>query len=115
MYRAQCWQIKNAQVQKMRVAKIRMLRWLCGHTLRGRIRNKVICDKVGVVPIEDKMREARLRCSGHVMGRESDAPMRRCERISVANARRRRGRPRKHWGEVIRQDMAHLRLTEDGP
>ncbi|KAG5612483.1 hypothetical protein H5410_023764 [Solanum commersonii] len=27
--------------------------------------------------------------------------------------RRGRGRPKKYWGEVIRQDMAQLHITED--
>ena len=27
--------------------------------------------------------------------------------------RRGRGRPKKYWGEVIRQDMTQLQLTED--
>ena len=37
--------------------------WLCGHTRLDRIRNEVIGDKIGVIPIEDKMGEIRLRCS----------------------------------------------------
>ena len=38
-----------------------MLRWMSGHTRKDRIRNEVIRSKVGVVPIEDKVREGRLR------------------------------------------------------
>ena len=36
----------------------------------NKIRNDVICNKIGVVPIEEKMRETRLRWFGHV--REED-------------------------------------------
>ncbi|KAG5582964.1 hypothetical protein H5410_053591 [Solanum commersonii] len=43
----------------------------------------------------------------------ADAPVRRCEGLVVEGTRRGRGRPKKYWGEVIRQDLAQLHLTED--
>ncbi|KAK4353468.1 hypothetical protein RND71_028986 [Anisodus tanguticus] len=90
-----------------------MLRWMCGHTRRDKIRNDDIRDKVGVASVEDKMREARLRWFGHVQRRDMDAPVRRCERLAMDGFRRGRGRPKKYWGEVIRRDMAQVQLTED--
>lgn len=36
---------------------MRMLRWMCEKTLRGRIRNENIHGKVGVAPTEDKMKK----------------------------------------------------------
>ncbi|KAG5590376.1 hypothetical protein H5410_040890 [Solanum commersonii] len=42
-----------------------------------------------------------------------DAPVRRCEGLVVEGTQRGRGRPKKYWGEVIRQDLAQLHLTED--
>ena len=42
------------------VVEMRMIRWMCGYTKLDRIRNEVIREKVGVAPIEDKMREIRL-------------------------------------------------------
>jgi len=86
---------------------------MSGHTRLDRIKNEVIHDKVGVAPIEDKMREARLRWFGHVRRRSTDAPMRSYERLTLEGLHRGRGRPKKRWGEVIRQDMAQLQLTED--
>uniref|UniRef100_M1BQ44 Polyprotein n=1 Tax=Solanum tuberosum TaxID=4113 RepID=M1BQ44_SOLTU len=41
------------------------------------------------------------------------ALMRRWERWVVGGTRRGRGRPKKYWGEVIRQDMVQLWITED--
>jgi len=38
-----------------------MIWWMCGYTKLDRIRNVVIREKIGVAPIEDKMRESRLR------------------------------------------------------
>ncbi|XP_009759062.2 uncharacterized protein [Nicotiana sylvestris] len=113
LYGAECWPIKSSLVQQMNIAEMRMLRWMYGHTSLDRIRNEIIRDKVGVAPVEAKMREARLRWFGHVKRRSTDAPVRRCERLALGGERRGRGRPKKSWGEVIRRDMAQLELTED--
>jgi len=113
LYGAECWPVKKYHVQQMKVAEMRMLRWMCGHTRLDRIRNEVIRDKVGVAPVEAKMREARLRWFGHVKRRSTDAPVRRCERLALGGERRGRGRPKKSWGEVIMRDMAQFELTED--
>ncbi|XP_070039058.1 uncharacterized protein [Nicotiana tomentosiformis] len=113
LYGAECWPVKKSHVQQMKVAEMRMLRWMCGHTWLDRIRNEVIRDKVGVAPVEAKMHEARLRWFGHVKRRSTDVPVRRCERLVLRGERRGRGRPKKSWGEVIRRDMEQLELIED--
>ncbi|WMV56140.1 hypothetical protein MTR67_049525 [Solanum verrucosum] len=77
-----------------------------------KIRNEVIREKVGVASVVDKMREARLRWFGHVKRRSADAPVRRCEVMVVEGTRRGRGRSKKYWEEVIRQDLAMLHITE---
>ena len=51
-----CWPIKKSHVQRMKVTKMRMIRWVCGHTRLNKIRNEVIRGKIGVASIEDKMR-----------------------------------------------------------
>ena len=53
-----------------------------------KIRNEDIREKVGVAPMEDKMREVRLRLFGHIQRRSTDAPVRRCERLAVVGTRR---------------------------
>ncbi|PHT58092.1 hypothetical protein CQW23_00455 [Capsicum baccatum] len=61
LYGAECWPVKNSHIQKMKVAEMRMLRWMCGLTRGDRVRNETIREKVGVTPVEYKMREVRLR------------------------------------------------------
>ena len=108
-----CWPVKKSHVQRMRVAEMRMIRWICGHTRLDKIRNEVIKDKIGVASIEDKMRETRLRWFGHVRRRPMDAPVRRCETIECLNYKRSGGRPKKSWSEVIKHDLRTLGLVED--
>ncbi|PHT32095.1 Developmentally-regulated GTP-binding protein 1 [Capsicum baccatum] len=86
---------------------------MCGMTRGDRVRNETIREKVGVAPVECKLREVRLSWFGHVKRRDMDAPVRRCERLALDGFRRGRGRPKKYWGEVIRRDLEQLQLTED--
>jgi len=94
-------------------SEMRMIRWMCGYTRLDRIRNVVIRKQVGVAPLEDKLRETRLRWFGHVKRRSVGAPVRRCEAIHLLDCRRGRGRPKMSWNIVIRSDMKSLGLTED--
>ena len=90
-----------------------MIRWICGYTRLDKIRNEVIRDIVKVAPIEDKMRESRLRWFGQVIRRSVDAPVRRCERINIPGGKRGRGRPKKSLDEVIWEDLKVVGLSED--
>ncbi|XP_075080593.1 uncharacterized protein LOC142166076 [Nicotiana tabacum] len=92
LYGAECWPVKNSHIQRLKVAVMRMLRWMCGHTRLDKIRNEDIRRKMGVAPVDDKMREARLRWFGHVQRRSIDAPVRRCERLAVVASLSYRGR-----------------------
>jgi len=74
------WPIKKSHVHRMRVAEIKMIHWMCGHMRFDKIRNGVIRGKIGVIPIEYKIREARLKWFGHIR-RSMDASVRRCENI----------------------------------
>ncbi|VFQ61992.1 unnamed protein product [Cuscuta campestris] len=113
LYGAECWAVKKTHVRRMHAAEMRMLRWMSGKTRWDRISNEVIRRQVGMAPVEDRLREARLRWFGHVRRRDVDAPVRRCKRITVIGGSRGRGRPRKNYKEVIRQDLGLLTLTED--
>ncbi|KAM0966625.1 hypothetical protein EV2_022996 [Malus domestica] len=97
LYGTECWAVKHQHVHKMGVAEMRMLRWMCGHTRKDKIRNEDIRGKVGLAEIEGKLRENRLWWFGHVQRRPTDAPVRRCD----------------YGTETLRKDLEYLDLTED--
>ncbi|XP_019262004.1 PREDICTED: uncharacterized protein LOC109239866 [Nicotiana attenuata] len=113
LYGVKCWPVKKSHVQKIKVAEIRMLRWMYGHTRKDKIRNVVIRDMVRVESMEDMFGESRMRLFGHVKRRDIVALVKRCERLTMAGLRKGTGRQKKYWGEVIRQDMSVLHLTKD--
>jgi len=73
LYEAECCPIKRLHIQRMKVAEMRMIRWIYGHTRLDKIRNEVIRSKIGVASIEDKIREARLRWFRHIRRRPKNA------------------------------------------
>ena len=102
LYGAECWPTKKTHLQRMKVAKMRMIHWICDRTRLDKISNEVIRGKLGVTFVEDKIREARFRWFGHIRRRSMDAPVRRCENLDRLNYKRSRGRLKKSWSEVIR-------------
>lgn len=113
MYGTECWAAKKCHIQKMCVAEMRMLRWMCGNTRKDRVRNEVIRAKVGAASIEEKLRENRLRWFGHVKRRPVGASVRRIEGWDMDGRVRGRGRPKKTWIEAIRNDMRMCDLDEE--
>jgi len=77
------------------------------------MRNMVIREKLGVAPIEDKMRKTRLRWFGHIKGRSIDAPVMRCEMINLIHCRRGQVRLKTSWNEVTRGILNFIGLMED--
>jgi len=113
LYGAECWPIKRSHIQRIRVAEIRMIRWICGYMRLDKTRNEVIRIKVGVASIEDKLREDRLCWFDHIRRINTDVPVRRCERVDRLDYKRSRGRPKKSWIKVIRHDLRTLGLVDD--
>ena len=107
IYGAKCWPIKKSQIQRLMVTEMRMIRWMCGYTRLDRVTNVLMRERVGVAPLEEKMRETRLRWYGHVK-RSVDAPVRRCEAINLLHYRKGRGRSKMSWNEVIRSNMKFM-------
>lgn len=94
---------QTIHIQKMTLAEMRMIRWICGHSRRDNVRNKVTSGKVEM---------ALMRWFKHVKRRGLDAPTRRYERIILRYATKGRGRPNKKWGKVIKQDLdLHISRT----
>ena len=112
LYGSECCPTRVALVRKFEIAEMRMLRWMCGGTMLDRIPNRVYREKLGVVKMDEKLREGRLRWFGHVRRRRETEPVRRVEGVQV-EGKRGRGRPRRTWEEQIRLDLQALHLSED--
>ena len=101
----------QASTNKLHCMEMSMLRWSLGLTRLDRVPNDTIRMVMGVAPIQEKIRERRLRWFGHA---------RRCADGSVVktaldlrvDGNRGRGRPKMRWFDNIKKDLEVTNLTE---
>jgi hypothetical protein len=55
LYGAKYWPIKRRHIQQLSVTEMRMLRWICVHTKRYRVRDDDICERLVMTPVEEKL------------------------------------------------------------
>ncbi|KAK6759182.1 hypothetical protein RB195_021044 [Necator americanus] len=105
----ECWPTTKALERVLHAMEMRMLRWIIGVTLKEKVSNDTVRSIFGVVPITEKMKEARLRWFGHVLRREEDSVAQTALKLDVSGVRP-RGRPKIRWLDRVKLDMidAHL-------
>ncbi|MCJ8734931.1 hypothetical protein PDJAM_G00241020 [Pangasius djambal] len=96
--------LRKRQESELEGAELKMLRFSLGVTRLDRIRNEYIRGTAHVGRLGDKVREARLRWFGHVQRRESEYIGRRMLDMELPG-RRRRGRPKRRYMDVINEDV----------
>ncbi|RXH99302.1 hypothetical protein DVH24_011627 [Malus domestica] len=91
------------------VVEMRMLRWMCGHTRKDKIRNEDIRGKSKL-----KERGEKIGYGGLDMCKEGLLTLRfEDDYETEVQGRRGRGRPKKTLEETLRKDLEYLDLTED--
>ena len=92
---------------------MRMVRWMCGVTLKDRLPNKELTERLGVDDIALILQQNRLRWYGHVLRKDDDDWVNKCIEYEVEGSRP-RVRPKRTWKEVVREDcQAHKLNKED--
>ena len=77
-YGCECWPIKKENEDTLKRAERRMIRMMCGVTLRNRVSSQNLQERLGLS--EDSsvvLKKARLRWFGHVFRREDDVGIKR--------------------------------------
>jgi hypothetical protein len=113
LYGAECWPTKRRHVQQLRVAEMRMLRWICGHTRRDRVQNVDIRERLGVAPVEEKLVQHCLRWFGHMQQRPAEAPIRNRVIRQTGNKERDRGQLNLTWEESVKRDLKDWCITKE--
>jgi hypothetical protein len=90
-----------------------MLRWICGHTRRDRVRNDDIREKLRVTPVEEKLVQHRLRWFGHMQQRPTEVPIHNGVIRQTGNKKRARGRPNLIWEESMKRDLKDWCITKE--
>ena len=109
-YGAKCWTMKVDNIKKLDSTEMRMLRLMCGITLRDRIKIEKIRMIIGMeLTNSEFLRNQRLRWFGHVerMIREKASEMALDMKVNGKKV----GRPKKWQLEVIWNDMKNKKFV----
>ena len=83
--------MKAGVFQRLRATERRMLRMICGATLKDMFESTVIERKVGVDGLEEHLRQKRLRWFGHIVRRDEEVEIKKVFELKIGQ--KKRGRP----------------------
>jgi hypothetical protein len=104
--------MRKRQEAELEVAEMKMLRFSLGVTRIDRIKNEYIRGTAHVGGCGNKVREARLRWYGHVQRSDSEYIGKRMLNLELPG-RRPRGRPKRRFMEVVKEDMKAVGLRKE--
>ena len=111
LYSAAVWALTQREEQIVQSCDRRMLRQICGLSLRDRVPSADILRRCCLEDVLLLVRKRRLGWFGHVY-RSEDSPLARIGEV-VAPGRRPRGRPKKRWQDCVRGDLVAAGVQED--
>ena len=76
-YGAETWAMKAGVFQRLRATERRMLRMVCGETLKDMVERTVLASRVGVDDLEEPLRQKRLRWFGHIVRRNEEVEVKK--------------------------------------
>ena len=97
---------------KFERAEMRMIRWMCGVSMKNRRTNEELRRLVGVEPITTIIRSGRLRWYGHVMRKCDEDCVKKGMEFRIEGGRP-IGRPRKTWLESVEADMVEPKIDKE--
>ena len=97
--------------KKLEAAHHKFRRRLLGITWRDKARNEDIRKKNGSRKLKDIIKERRLRWIGHVLRMENSRTVRQATQWALRGDKRKPGRPRKNWVDVIKREFKNTDLT----
>ena len=106
------WPVRKENVVALQRAEMRMVRWMCGIKLKDRLPSKELRERLGVHDIALVLQQNRLRWYGHVLRKDDDDWVKKCMEPEVEGSRP-RGRPKKTWKEVVREDCQARKLNKE--
>jgi len=109
---SETWPVRKENVVALQQAEMRMVRWICGVKLKDRLPSKGLRERLGVDDIALVLQQNRLRWYGHVLRKDDDDWVKKCMEYEVDGSRP-RGRPKRAWKEVVREDCQARKLNKE--
>jgi len=112
LHGSETWPVRKENVVALQQAEMRMVRWMCGVKLKDRFPSKEVRERVGIDDIALVSQENTLRWYRHVLREEGDDWVKKCMEYEVEGPRP-RGRPKKTWREVVKEDCQARKLNKE--
>ena len=109
LHASETWPLKEEDIQRISRTDMRMIRWMCGVSLKDRKSSEELRQRMGIPDITTCLRQNRLRWFGHVERMDEEHPVSSCRFLEVDGTRP-KGRPRKTWHQVVKNDLDQLGL-----
>jgi len=84
------------------------LRGILGITWRDKVTNEEVRKRTGQILLEKAIREIRMRWLSHVTRMDEARIPKQSLHWEVAGFRRRPGRPRMNWRDVVKKDLQRM-------
>jgi len=105
LYGAESWPLSVTQMKKLEAAHHKFQRRLLEITWRDKVKNEDIRKNTGLRKLEDIIKERRLRWLGHILRMDNSIVARQATQWELRGHKRKPGRPRKNWMDVIKRDL----------
>ena len=103
VYGSEMWAMMTEQSGRLEHVEMRMVRWMCGASLR---------DRVWIESGSDTVKPKRLRWLGHVLQKNDDDWVKKITSFEVEDKRGQR-RPRMTWDQVVERNMRECGLKRE--
>ena len=112
LYGLETVSLTKRQEVEMEVAELKMLRFSLGVTGMDKIRNEYIRGTAQVGKFGEKTQEARVSSLGHLRRKDDGYIGKRMLRMELPG-KRKWGRPKRRFMDVVKEDMAEVEVTEE--
>ena len=109
LHGSETWPVRKENVVAFQRAEMRMVSWMCGVKLKDRLPSKELRERLGVDDIALILQQNRLRWYGHMLRKDNDDWVKKCMEYEVEGSTR--GRPKRTWKEVVREDCQARKLN----
>src|SRR5260221_4955874 len=112
IYGSKTWRMRAEDEAKLERAEMRMIRMMCGVSLRDKIIGMMLRERMSTEAIGVVVKRNRLRWFGHVERKDDCDWVKGCTVLEVEGLKP-RGRPKKMWMEVVKRDMKEMGLRRE--
>ena len=112
LYASETWPLKEEDLARLERNDASMVRWMCRVKLNDHIPSRVLRDRLRLVSVRELIQTKRLSWFGHLERMDDNNWVSKC-RHCVVDGRSVKGRPRKTWNEVVRNDLKEKNLDKE--